>query len=150
MFTNTTPLAEIVVRVVAVYTALLVMVRIAGKREIGEVGPLDLLGMLLLSETVSPALTAEGSSLTAALVAAGTLLALAATIGRMTFVSRVLERLIDGTPREIITTGTINREVCRSEGITERSWGAHSASRAWRPPRRSIARPWNQTGESRW
>ena len=66
MFTNTTPLAEIVVRVVAVYTALLVMVRIAGKREIGEFGPLDLLGMLLLSETVSPALTAEDSSLTAA------------------------------------------------------------------------------------
>ena len=36
--------------------------------------------MLLLSETVSPALTGEDSSLTAALVAAGTLLALAATI----------------------------------------------------------------------
>ena len=109
---------------VAVYTALLVMVRIAGKREIGEAGHLDLIGMLLLSETVSPALTAEDSSLTAALMAAGTLLALAATIGRMTFVSRVLERLIDGTPREIITTGTINREVCRSEGITEQELGS--------------------------
>jgi uncharacterized membrane protein YcaP (DUF421 family) len=110
--------------VIAVYTALLLMVRVSGRREIGELGPLDLLGMLLLSETVSPALTGEDASLPAALVAAATLLTLAATIGRLTFGSRVLERLIDGSPREIITDGTIDREVCRSERITEQELGS--------------------------
>lgn len=114
-----TPPLEIVLRVAVVYAGLLLMIRVAGRREIGELGPLDLLGMLLLSETVSPALTGSDSSLTAALVAAATLLGLAAVVGRLTFRSRTLERLIDGSPRTIIRDGRVDDEVCRSERISD-------------------------------
>lgn len=118
MWSNTTPLGEIVVRVLLVYAALLLMVRLSGKREIGALGPLDLLGMLLLSETVAPALTGQDGSLIAALVAAASLLVAVAVVGRLTYWSPKLERLVDGTPREIVTSGTLNQEACEGERIS--------------------------------
>src|SRR5678816_3613513 len=118
MLENQTPLIEVVVRVVIVYSALIVFVRFAGKREVGQLGPLDFLAMLLLSETVSPALTAQDTSLPASLVAAGTLLALTGIVGRITYHSRAMERLIEGVPRDLITAGVVNELTLRQERIS--------------------------------
>lgn len=62
---------------------LLVLVRCAGKREVEQLGPIDLPAMLVLSETVSPALTAQDTSLAAGMVAAATLLVLSALVGNL-------------------------------------------------------------------
>lgn len=118
MLANQTPLLEVVVRVVLVYLALLPFVRFAGKREVGQLGPLDLLSMLLLSETVSPALTKQDVSLPASLTAAATLLALTATVGRLTYWSRTAERLIDGRPTKLIEDGELVEQACRRERIS--------------------------------
>ena len=75
-------LLSVVVRVAAVYVFLLVLVRMAGKREVGRLSPMEFLSALLLSETVSPALTGGDDSLAAAFVAALTLMLL--TIGDIT------------------------------------------------------------------
>lgn len=112
------PLLEIVLRVCVIYAALVVMVRLSGKREIGQLSPLDLLAMLVLSETVSPALTAQDTSLTAALVAAATLLAATVLLGRLTFHSRRVERWIDGTPVVLVKDGRIIETAARSERVT--------------------------------
>ena len=74
--------------------------------------------MLLLSETVSPALTAQDTSLPASLTAAGTLLVLTAIVGRLTYRSRAIERLIDGRPRKLITDGVVDERACQEERIT--------------------------------
>jgi len=118
MLDNHTPLPEVVVRVAVVYLTLLVFIRFSGKREIGELGPMELLSMLLLSETVSPALTAQDNSLPASLVAAGTLLALTGIVGRITYHSRTMERLIEGVPRDLITAGVVNERTLRQERIS--------------------------------
>lgn len=112
-------LVEVVGRVTLVYVFLLVMVRVAGKREIGELGPLDFLAMLLLSETVSPTLTKQDTSLPVALTAAGTLLTLTTLVSWLSYRFRTFERLVDGSPRVIIDDGRVDRIVCRSERITE-------------------------------
>jgi uncharacterized membrane protein YcaP (DUF421 family) len=114
-----TPLLEIVGRVVVIYGVLLVMVRAAGKREIGSLGPMDLLAMLLLSETVSPALTRQDTSLAASLTAAGTLLALTTLVSWLGFRFRSARRLIEGSPRVVIRDGRVDEAVCRSERISE-------------------------------
>ena len=114
----TQPLLEIVVRVCVIYAALLVMVRVAGKREVGQLSALDLLAMLVLSETVSPALTAQDTSLTAALVAAGTLLAATALTSRLTFHSRRAERWIEGAPAVLVKDGRIVEKTARRERVT--------------------------------
>ncbi len=112
-------LLEVVGRVTLVYVLLLIMVRVAGKREIGELGPLDFLAMLLLSETVSPALTKQDDSLPVALTAAGTLIALTTLVSWLSYRFRTFERLVDGTPRVIIADGRVDSGVCRSERISE-------------------------------
>ena len=118
MWEPSTPLLAIVLRVVLVYVALVVMVRVAGKREIGQLGPLDLLAMLILSETVSPALTAQDDSLPAALTAAGTLLVLTAGMGRLAYRSRRMERLIDGRPVELVREGKLDAAAAEKERVT--------------------------------
>jgi len=118
MFAPTTSLLEIVVRVVLIYLGLILLLRLAGKREIGQLAPLDLLGMLLLSETVSPALTAQDGSLPAGFTAAATLLLLTALIGRACFRSRRVERWIDGAPVVLAREGKIFAEACERERIS--------------------------------
>jgi len=112
------PLLEIVIRVCAIYVALGVMVRLSGKRELGQLSPLDLLAMLLLSETVSPALTGQDPSLVAALTAAATLLAATVLTGRLAFHSRRAERWIDGAPVVLVENGRIVEAAARRERVT--------------------------------
>lgn len=80
-----TPPLEIAARVAIAYFALFVMIRLAGKREVGQLTPIDLLGMLLLSETVSPVLTAEDTTLAGGLLAAAVLLACSVAVSRVAF-----------------------------------------------------------------
>jgi uncharacterized membrane protein YcaP (DUF421 family) len=121
---HATPLLEIVGRVVVIYVALLVMVRAAGKREIGSLGPMDLLAMLLLSETVSPALTRQDPSLVASLTAAGTLLALTTLVSWLNYRFRAAEGVIEGRPRVVIRDGRVDDAVCRSERISDQDLAA--------------------------
>ncbi len=118
MLGPTTPALEIVARVVCVYVALLVMVRVCGKREVGQLGPLELLALLILSETVSPVLTAQDETLGGGLIAAATLLALGATVGRLTWLSPRFERLVDGEPVVLIENGRVHEGAERAERIT--------------------------------
>jgi uncharacterized membrane protein YcaP (DUF421 family) len=119
LFAPVAPLLEIVARVVVVYLALMLMLRLAGKREIGSLTPLDLLGMLLLSETVSPALTAGDDSLSVALAAAATLLSLAVLVSRLAYWSPRAARWLDGAPTALVRDGRPIQEAIRRERITE-------------------------------
>jgi uncharacterized membrane protein YcaP (DUF421 family) len=110
---------EIVFRVVVLYLALVLLVRLAGKREVGQLSPLDLLAMLILSETVSPALTVQDSSLPGSLLASATLLALTGLMGRLSYRSRRLERWIEGSPTVLVEDGELDREAARRERITQ-------------------------------
>jgi uncharacterized membrane protein YcaP (DUF421 family) len=112
------PLALIVLRVCAVYLFLLVLVRLAGKREVGQLSPMEFLCVLLLSETVSPALTGGDHGVPAAMVAAFTLMALSILVNVLAFRSRWVEELTEGRPELLIRSGRIDRRVMRRERIT--------------------------------
>ncbi len=90
------PWWEFMLRVAAVYAALLLMIRLSGKRTIGQFTPFDLLVMLLLSESVSSALSGGDDSLLGGLIAAATLVAINGAVGLLTAYSRRIERVIEG------------------------------------------------------
>lgn len=108
----------IVVRVALIYTACMVLLRVSGRREMSELGPMDLLGMLLLSETVSPALTAGDDSVTGGAIAATTLMALCVGTSWLCFRSRRAERLIQGTADLLIVDGEVREAILRRYRIT--------------------------------
>jgi len=120
MFAMRTPVVEIVLRIVLIYVGLLLLVRISGKREVGQLGPVDLLSMLIVSETVSPALTRGDASISASLLAAGLLLGISSLMSRLTFRWRRLEALVDGSPRRIIENGRIDTVALAAERLSGR------------------------------
>lgn len=109
---------EIVIRVVIIYVGLLVMLRVAGRRTLSDITPLDMLVMLLVSETVSPALTAGDESVTAGLVAAGTLVGVSVVASWLAFRSRTMERAMSGAPVVLIKDGKLDEKVLRQYRIT--------------------------------
>ena len=105
-------------RVVVIYVALLVLLRLSGRRELSELSPMELLTMLLLSETVSPAITGGDASLAGGLVAAVTLILLNVASSVLVFRSRLAERVIEGHPSILISHGRVHEDVMRQEKIT--------------------------------
>jgi uncharacterized membrane protein YcaP (DUF421 family) len=119
MFQVTVSLAEIVLRVVVVYAGLFVLLRLTGKRGLSELAPMDLLTMLILSETVSPSLTRGDTSLTAGFTAAATLLAVTVLVDWATFRWPGFARVAEGRTHVLIEDGRVDRVVLRRHRISE-------------------------------
>ncbi|MGE0551169.1 MAG: DUF421 domain-containing protein [Kofleriaceae bacterium] len=110
---------ETIGRVAIVYAACMVLLRISGRREMSELGPMDLLTMLLLSETVSPALTGGDNSVPTGLVAATTLMVLCVVTAQISYRSRRAERAIQGEALVLIRDGDVDAHVMRKFMITD-------------------------------
>lgn len=109
----------IVARVVIIYFALLAMLRLAGRRTMSDVTPMDMLVMLLVSETVSPALTAGEESVPAGLLAAATLVIMAVATSHVVFRSRRVEVLVSGATDVLIRDGHVDATIIRRHRITD-------------------------------
>lgn len=94
------PWWEFVIRGGAVYLVLLVMVRISGKRTIGQFTPFDLLVVVLLSEAVGGSMVGGDESLLGGLIVAITLLLLNVVISFAASRNQKLEDAIEG--REVL------------------------------------------------
>jgi uncharacterized membrane protein YcaP (DUF421 family) len=114
-----TKLLEIIARVAIIYIACMVLLRLSGRREMSELGPMDLLTMLLLSETVSPALTGGDESLPGALTAAAVLLALTVATSWLVRRSRLAGRVIEGHAVVLIDNGRVRQGVLQKFRITD-------------------------------
>jgi len=100
-------LLEIVGRTVAVYTLVLVGIRISGKREVGQMTPFDLTLLLLLSNSVQNAMTGPDTSLAGGAVAAVTLLILNYLVAEVAGTNRRFRKIIQGQPSLLIHDGEV-------------------------------------------
>ncbi|RPJ53086.1 MAG: DUF421 domain-containing protein [Methanobacteriota archaeon] len=71
---------ETILRALLVYLFLLAVFRVIGRHEFGRLSPFDLILLLIISESISPSLTAEDDSIATAFISAGTLFALAVAL----------------------------------------------------------------------
>jgi uncharacterized membrane protein YcaP (DUF421 family) len=118
MFDLSLPWWELVVRSSIIYAALLVMVRLSGKRTVGQFTPFDLLVVMLLSEAVSSGLTGSEDSVAGGLIAAATLIGLNGLVSRATARSDALRRLAEGTPVVVGHNGHILEARLKQEHVT--------------------------------
>lgn len=117
MFIPATPLLEIVARTVLVYGALLIGLRVAGKREIGQMTMFDLVVLLLIANAVQNAMVGPDNSLTGGVLAALTLLTLNWIISRLRMRIPWLRRWVDGSPTLLVLHGETLRRNLNREGI---------------------------------
>lgn len=119
MFDMDLPWWEFIVRGAVVYLALLVMVRLSGRRTVGQFTPFDLIVMLLLSEAVSNSMTGGDNSLGGGLIIAATLLALNTVVAMLSANSRSMAKVLDGSAVLIGRDGQFFDKIVRRCHITE-------------------------------
>jgi len=108
---------ELPLRAVIIYCALLVMVRVSGRRTVGQFTPFDLLVVMLLSESVSSGLNGGEESVTGGLLAAATLVALNVLIAFATSRSAGLQTLMEGRPVLVGRDGKIFTDVLKKHRV---------------------------------
>jgi uncharacterized membrane protein YcaP (DUF421 family) len=118
MFLLPLPILEKLARPVVVYLVLVLLLRIFGKRELGQLNPFDLVVLLSLSNTVQNAIIGEDNSVTGGIIGAFGLLAINWLVVRMLFRSRRLTRAFEGRATVLVRDGQIDQRALKHESLT--------------------------------
>jgi len=114
MFALTVPILEKIARPIIVYIALVVLLRVFGKRELAQLNPFDLVVLLSLSNTVQNAIIGNDNSVTGGIIGAVTLLVTNYLVVRFLFRHRNLNQMIEGQPSVLMRNGQLQkRELAR-------------------------------------
>lgn len=107
IFVLSLPIAEKIIRPILVYTFLIVGLRLAGKRELAQLNPFDLIVLLTLSNTVQNAIIGDDNSVTGGIIGATTLLAVNYLVVRFLYDHERIDRMIEGQPDVLIDGGRL-------------------------------------------
>ena len=117
LFTVGIPLAEKVIRTLAVYVVILTLLRLAGKRDLAQLNSFDLVVMLLLSNVVQNAIIGNDNSLWGGAVGATVLVLANAFVVRLAGRSRRIDALLEGRPTVLVRDGVFDEKALRHEGL---------------------------------
>ena len=110
---------DIVARATVMFVVLYALLRIMGKREIGQLTPFELVVMIVLGDLIQQGVTHNDFSLTGAILAISTFAFLAIMMSWITYLFPKAEKLLDGEPRVIVRDGQLLKENLRRDRITQ-------------------------------
>jgi uncharacterized membrane protein YcaP (DUF421 family) len=117
LMTMGVPVVEKVVRTVAVYLALAVLLRLFGRRDLAQFTTFDLIVVLLLSNVVQNAIIGPDNSLLGGLIGAVVLIAANSILVHIGTSSEAAERVFEGKPTTIASDGQFERARLRRLGL---------------------------------
>ncbi len=100
------------------YLFLIVGLRLAGKRELAQLNPFDLVVLLTISNTVQNAIIGDDNSVTGGAIGAITLLVVNYAVVKFLYGHERLDRLVEGDPDVLIQDGVVVADALRRELIT--------------------------------
>ena len=118
MFMPSVAVSELMLRAVLIYVFVFILLRLLGKKHVGEMGPFDLVILLILSESVQNALVADDKSVTGGLIVASTLFGISQLVGFISWKNKKAERFIEGTPRILVRNGHVYTEALAQEQLS--------------------------------
>src|SRR5712691_2827732 len=107
MLQTTVPIWEIVVRTLVVYAVVLGLLRLGGKRELGQMTPADVVVVLIIANAVQNAMNGGDVSLTGGVVAAATLVGVNYALGRFGRRAPSIGRRVAEEPRRLVQNGKV-------------------------------------------
>jgi uncharacterized membrane protein YcaP (DUF421 family) len=110
---------DIVLRASVVFLLLFVVLRLLGKRQLGQMTPFEFVGLVVLGDFVQQAVTHNDTSMTAALLAVSTFGFWSLVLGWISYRSKAMRRLLEGQPRILIQDGKMLDAVLERDKITE-------------------------------
>ena len=117
LFIISIPILEKIIRPIAVYLFLIIGLRLAGKRELAQLNPFDLVVLLTISNTVQNAIIGNDNYLLGGLIGGGTLLLVNWIVVRAIHQNKKIENLMEGKETRLIDKGVILNEVLKKENI---------------------------------
>lgn len=124
MWKLSVPWWELIVRGTLIYFFMLTLLRVTGKRQVGQLAPFDLVLLLVLSNAVQNAMNAGDNSVTGGLIIAVTLVTLNYFVGVATYRSKKVEALLEGRPEVLIHNGKLFTDVMEREQLTHHELNA--------------------------
>jgi uncharacterized membrane protein YcaP (DUF421 family) len=124
MWSISVPWWELVLRSAVVYVFLLVLIRLTGKRQVGQLSPFDLVLLLVLSNAVQNSMNAGDNSLVGGLIAATTLVVLNVIVGYATFKNKKIEVFVEGRPQVLIHNGKLYQQALDEARLTHHELNA--------------------------
>lgn len=112
------PWWEFVLRGLLVYGFLLVLLRLTGKRQVGQLATFDLVLLLVLSNAVQNSMNAGDNTVAAGYILVATLLTANGLLSWLTSRSKRAETLLEGRPQILVHNGTLDEAILASERIT--------------------------------
>jgi uncharacterized membrane protein YcaP (DUF421 family) len=112
------PVLEKIIRPVIVYFALVIGLRVFGKRELAQLNPFDLVVLLSLSNTVQNAIIGNDNSVVGGLIGALSLLTINYLVVRFLFRHRRLDQWVEGRPTVLIDNGRVIPKALAAELLT--------------------------------
>jgi uncharacterized membrane protein YcaP (DUF421 family) len=129
------PWIEFVIRALGVYLFILLLLRLSGKRQLGQMSTTEFVALLLISNAVQNAMNAGDNSLTGGFILAAVLVFLSWLGSVFTFKSKTCRKILEGTPTLLIHQGKIISKNLAQELLTPtdlkillRKQGVHSFS----------------------
>jgi uncharacterized membrane protein YcaP (DUF421 family) len=119
MFALGVPVLEKILRAAIVYVFLIVGLRLAGKRELAQLNPFDLVVLLTLSNTVQNAIIGDDNSVTGGIIGAAALLLINYLVIRFLFKHERIDRVVEGEADVLIEHGQIQEDHLEKELLTK-------------------------------
>src|ERR1700740_3135914 len=107
MFVLGLPILEKILRPIVVYMFLVVSLRLAGKRELVQLNPFDLVVFLTISNTVQNAIIGDDNSVSGGLIGATSLLLINYLVVRFLYDHHKLDQIIEGEADVLIEGGKV-------------------------------------------
>lgn len=111
------PFYVFILRAAIVYAILYFALRLAGKRQVSQMGAVELMALLMLSDAVQNSMVGTDSSLFGGIICALTLLGLSVLLEYIGFKFKKVEVVIEGTPTILIYRGKVCEEAMNKEWL---------------------------------
>jgi len=119
LFVPELSVAEKILRPVLVYLFLVVVVRLAGRRELAQLNSFDLIVLLMLANTVQNATIGNDNSMVGGLIGVSALLLANYLVVRFLYSHPRVDHLLEGGPTVLIRGGRVIPRNLAREAITE-------------------------------
>lgn len=110
---------NLVIRAVVVYLVVLLLLRVSGKRQMGQMGATEFVAILLISNAVQNSMNGGDNSLIGGILLAAVLVGLSTLIAYLTYKSKLFSGIFEGTPTLLIHKGKLIAKHLASERMSE-------------------------------
>jgi len=109
---------DIFLRATVIFIALYLLVRLMGKRELGQMTPFELIVLVVIGDLIQQGVTQNDFSLTGAIIAISTIAFWALVMSWLSYLSPWAEHLLEGEPRVVIRDGELLETNLRRNRLT--------------------------------